>query len=123
MPPLAKIKTKQISLDELIKTSVTLNALPEAERRKAIVRIKALPKEEQKKVAEVLLKERTKVEETQEHATTEKQKIIQDYFVQLKGTEKKILRKAHQMAETAERESETEKGKTLLEEIHKTEDL
>ena len=63
MPRLAKIQTQKTSLNDVIQGSLTIQSLPEEERKKVIEKILALPTEKQKEVAEILLKEKEKLEE------------------------------------------------------------
>lgn len=117
MPQVAKIQTTQVSLDELIKNSVTINALPEAEKRKVIARIKALPKSEQKKVAEVLLKEKTRAEEIQQEYSRDINQLTQKYSTEIKTYVRKKKKEIRVEQEGTDRQADEAQKEQILKEI------
>lgn len=117
MPALAKIKTAQISLDDLIKNSFTIQRLPEVERKKLIEHIKALPQEKQKQVADALLKEKTELEAVDKNAADKRKAVAENSVAKIKEETihcKRTFRKNREVAaEKEEAAQETDILKKL----------
>lgn len=116
MATLARIQTVKVSLDDLIKNSLTIQSLPEAERRKFIDHVKALPKDKKKEIAQTLLEERSRIEEVDTVTQDERKRILEQVEKDFKGEVKRSMRKITAENEKMERKHEEKQIETLLDE-------
>lgn len=117
MPTLAKIQTAQISLDNLIKNSFTIQRLPEAERNKLIAHIKALPQEKQKQVAEALLKEQTELEDIDKTAAEKRKVVAEQSTAKIKEETVHCKREFRKNRETAVEKEEAAQETDILKKL------
>lgn len=117
MPTLAQIKTKKVSLGQLIENSLSIQSLDDATRERLIKGIKKLPKEKQKKVLEILLEEQRRVEEIHVEAAKKLNKTVEDLLLKIKNLEKELERTLRKRTEERERKAEEVKGDELLKKL------
>lgn len=117
MPALAQIKTKKVSLGQLIENSLSIQSMSEGQRKGLIEGIKSLPKEKQKKVMEILLEEQQRVEEMEQGARKTLKEKVDKLLLEIKNTERTLEKIIRKKGEERERKTEEEQGEAILKKL------
>ncbi|MBI2464385.1 hypothetical protein HYV57_05505 [Candidatus Peregrinibacteria bacterium] len=117
MAVLAKVATQKVSLNELLQHSLTVQSLSEEERQKFIEHVKALPKDKQREVADVLLNEANQLNKIEETLIPERKAILEKYTKDMNEAKKKCIRLLQQKIEEKERKKETQTEKNILKKL------